>query len=56
MILYYIISFVLCFIIIGFFLITAAFIFHIAFIVTGSMQASRGVSYRYPMIIRFIKD
>ncbi|RKZ44056.1 MAG: hypothetical protein DRQ48_03580 [Gammaproteobacteria bacterium] len=56
MILYYIISFVLCFIIIGFFLITAAFIFHIAFIITGSMQASRGVSYRYPMIIRFIKD
>jgi len=56
MVLYYIISFVLCFIIIGFFLITAAFIFHLAFIIIGSIQASRGNHYRYPMIIRFIKD
>ncbi len=56
MVLYYIISFVLCFIIIGFFLITAAFIFHLAFIIVGSIQASRGNHYRYPMIIRFIKD
>ncbi len=56
MVLYYIISFVLCFIIIGFFLITAAFIFHLAFIIIGSIQTSRGNHYRYPMIIRFIKD
>ena len=56
MILYYIISFVLCFIIIGFLLITAAFIFHLAFIIIGSIQTSRGNHYRYPMIIRFIKD
>jgi len=56
MILYYIISFILCFVIIGFFLITAAFIFHLAFIIIGSMQTSRGNHYRYPMIIRFIKD
>ena len=56
MILYYIISFVLCFIIIGFFLITAALIFHLAFIIIGSIQTSRGNHYRYPMIIRFIKD
>jgi uncharacterized Tic20 family protein len=55
MILYYIISFLLCFIIIGFLLITAAFIFHFTFIVIGAMQASRGASYRYPMVIRFIK-
>ena len=55
MILYYIISFVLCFIIIGFLLITAAFIFHFTFIVIGAMQASRGANYRYPMTIRFIK-
>ena len=56
MVLYYIISFVLCFIIIGFFLITAAFIFHLAFIIIGSIQTSHGNHYRYPMIIRFIKD
>jgi len=56
MVLYYVISFVLCFIIIGFFLITAAFIFHLAFIIIGSIQASRGNHYRYPMIIRFIKE
>ena len=55
MILYYIISFILCFIIIGFFLITAALIFHLTFIIIGCIQTSRGASYRYPMIIRFIK-
>lgn len=55
MILYYVISFVLCFIIIGFFLFTAALIFHLAFIIIGSIQTSRGNHYRYPMIIRFIR-
>jgi uncharacterized Tic20 family protein len=34
---------------------TIALIFHIAFIIIGSIQTSRGASYRYPMIIRFIK-
>lgn len=56
MILYYFISFLLCFVIIGFLLIFAAVIFHIAFIIIGAVQTSRGVDYRYPMIIRFIKD
>jgi uncharacterized protein len=55
MILYYIISFLLCFIIIGFLLIIAAFIFHMTFIIIGAVQTSYGANYRYPMIIRFIK-
>ncbi len=55
MALYYIICFVLFFALIGMVLIFAAMIFHLTFIIIGSVQASRGTDYRYPMIIRFIK-
>jgi len=55
MLLYYIISLVLCVVLIGFVLIFAAMIFHLTFIVIGSVQTARGADYRYPMIIRFIK-
>ena len=56
MLLYYIICFVLFFVLIGMLLIFAAVIFHITFIIIGAVQTSRGANYRYPMIIRFIKD
>jgi len=56
MLLYYIISLILMFLLIGFVLIFAAMIFHLTFIIIGAIQTSRGVDYRYPMIIRFIKD
>ena len=56
MLLYYIICAVLFVILIGMVLIFAAMIFHLTFIIVGAVQTSRGVGYRYPMIIRFIKD
>ncbi len=55
MLLYYLVSLLLCVVLIGFVLIFAAMIFHLTFIVIGSVQTSRGTDYRYPMIIRFIK-
>jgi len=55
MLLYYIISLVLCVVLIGFVLIFATMIFHLTFIVIGSVQTARGTDYRYPMVIRFIK-
>ncbi|MCZ6803332.1 MAG: DUF4870 domain-containing protein [Proteobacteria bacterium] len=55
MLVYYLISFVLCFVLIGFVLISAAMIFHLSYIIIGAIQTSRGADYRYPMIIRFIK-
>lgn len=56
MLLYYIICTALFIFLIGLVLIFAAMIFHITFIIVGAVQTSRGASYRYPMIIRFIKD
>lgn len=55
MMLYYIICFVLFFVLIGMVLIFAAMIFHLTYIIIGSVQTSRGSNYRYPIIIRFIK-
>ena len=55
MLLYYLVSLVLCVVLIGFVLIFATMIFHLTFIVIGSVRTSRGTDYRYPMIIRFIK-
>ncbi|MFT5350771.1 MAG: putative Tic20 family protein, partial [Gammaproteobacteria bacterium] len=53
---YYIISLVLCLLLIGFLLLFAAAIFHLAYIIIGAVQTSHGVNYRYPMIIRFLKQ
>ncbi|MFT5132843.1 MAG: putative Tic20 family protein [Gammaproteobacteria bacterium] len=53
---YYIISLVLCLLLIGFLLLFAAAIFHLAYIIIGAVQTSHGVDYRYPMIIRFLKQ
>ncbi len=55
MALYYIICLILMFILIGLVLIFFVMIFHLIFIIIGAVQTSRGVDYRYPMIIRFIK-
>ncbi len=55
MALYYIICLFLMFILIGIILIFFVMIFHLTFVIIGTVQTSRGVDYRYPMIIRFIK-
>lgn len=54
MLIYYIVSAVLMFVLIGFILIFVVMIFHLTFIIIGSVKTSRGVDYRYPMIIRFV--
>ena len=51
---YYIVSWVLCFIIIGFFLIIALAITHLVLVIMASLKASNGESYRYPISIKFI--
>lgn len=56
MLVYYCICFVLFFVLIGFLLIIAAMIFHIAYIIVGAVQTSRGVNFRYPMTIRFFRS
>jgi uncharacterized protein len=55
MLLYYIISFVLFFVLIGMVLIFVVMVFHLTFIIIGTVQTSRGADFLYPMIIRFIK-
>ena len=56
MLVYYCICFVLFLVLIGFLLIFAAMIFHIAYIIVGAVQTSRGVNFRYPMTIRFFRS
>ena len=52
---YYLASWMLCFIIIGFFMLIALVIMHIIFVIMGAVKASKGKPWRYPIAIRFIK-
>ena len=54
-IIYYLVSWVLCFIIVGFFMLIALVIMHIIFIIIGAVKASRGKPWQYPIAIQFIK-
>ena len=49
------VSIVLCFVLIGFLLLPAVWIFDIVMIIIASMKANSGIRYRYPLCIRFIK-
>jgi uncharacterized Tic20 family protein len=50
-----VISVILIFVFIGFFLLGALLIFQIIVIIVASIKANDGVRYRYPYTIRFIK-
>ena len=52
---YYIISFVLAFILIGFVLLAAIGILHLVCCIIGAVSARDGKVYKYPMTIDFIK-
>ena len=52
---YSIISILLCFIIIGFFLIFALVIFGMIIVIVAGVKANDGEDYRYPMALRLIK-
>ncbi len=49
------ISFVLCLLLIGIFMLIALVIFDIIVTIIAAIRANEGVAYRYPMTIRFIK-
>jgi uncharacterized Tic20 family protein len=50
----YFVSFVLCFVFIGFLLLPAVFISHLVFGIIASVKAGNGEAYRYPIAIPFI--
>ncbi len=52
---YGLISFALCFICIGAFLLPAVFIVDLIFLLIAAVKANDGFHYRYPLTIRFIK-
>ncbi len=45
----------LCCVMIGFVLLGALLIFSIVMTIIGGVKASKGIAYRYPLCIRFIK-
>ena len=51
----YIVSFVLMFIVIGIFLFFAVWILSIIFCVIAAVKNNQGIEYRYPINIRFVK-
>ncbi|MDQ6422187.1 DUF4870 domain-containing protein [Paenibacillus sp. LHD-117] len=52
---YGIIAGILCFVIIGFFLLAAIGIFWLIVVIIASVRANEGSFYRYPLTIRFFK-
>ena len=51
---YWVIAFLLCFLLIGFFLIPIVAIAAIAMPIIGAIKANDGVLWNYPLVIRFI--
>jgi len=49
------VSFILMFVIIGFFLVAGLMIFELVVIIIAAIRASEGVEYQYPFNFRFIK-
>jgi uncharacterized Tic20 family protein len=55
MLIYGLISGVLCLIVIGFFLLAILHLLNLVLVIVASIQASDGKLYRYPLAIRLIK-
>lgn len=55
MTIYTFVSFILCFVLIGFVLLPAVIIADIVFIIIAAIKTANGESYRYPLCIRLIK-
>lgn len=53
--LYYVVGVLLIFVVIGFILLPALFIFSVVVTIMGAVKANGGERYRYPLNIRFIK-
>lgn len=54
-IIYYAVSWVLCFIAIGIPMLLALVVMHIIFVILATVKAKNGEPYRYPIAIRFLK-
>jgi uncharacterized protein len=52
---YLIVCIILCFVVIGFFLLIALLIFDLVVTIIAAVRANEGVRYRYPMRIAFFK-
>ncbi|MEO5755063.1 MAG: DUF4870 domain-containing protein [Chthoniobacterales bacterium] len=55
MLIYDVVAFILCFVLIGIPILVLLWILNIVFVVIASIKASDGELYRYPLTIRFIK-
>jgi len=55
MTIYWIVTFVLMFVLIGFLLLPVVFIIGLVFPIIGAMKANNGEFYEYPLTIKFIK-
>ena len=55
LIIYYLVSWILCFVLIGFLLLFVLGILHLVFVIMAALKAGDGKLYRYPIAIRFIK-
>jgi uncharacterized Tic20 family protein len=55
MLIYTVVSLVLCLVLIGFALLLVLWILNTVFVIIATVQASEGKLYRYPLTIRFIK-
>lgn len=55
MTLYTMISFILCFVFVGFLLIFPILLFNIVLVIYASIKVSNGEEFKYPFTIRFIK-
>jgi uncharacterized Tic20 family protein len=52
---YALVSIPLCFVCIGFIMLSAVAIFNLVFLIIAAIKANNGERYRYPLCIRFIK-
>ncbi|MHC4499506.1 MAG: DUF4870 domain-containing protein [Planctomycetota bacterium] len=54
-IMYYLACWILCFVIVGIFLLIALIVMHIVFVILGAVRAYKGKPWQYPIAIRFLK-
>ncbi len=54
MIIYYAIATVLCFLLIGFLIFPVLWVFSFVVSLIGTLRANDGISYKYPMCIKFL--
>ena len=55
MLIYDVVAFILCFVLIGIPILVLLWILNTVFVIIASIKASEGELYRYPFTIRFIK-